>query len=98
MANNTQAADVPSSPSDRQKFKLMLVEMTKCMQKIDDEKESIKEIANSAQEQFSVKKKLVTKLARTMYKHNYADLQAENEHFETLYETLVEGKKADAEE
>jgi hypothetical protein len=97
MANNTLPADVPSSPSDRQKFKLMLVEMTKCLQKIDDEKESLKEIANSAQEQFSVKKKLVSKLARTMYKHNYADLQAENDHFETLYETLVEGKKTDEE-
>jgi hypothetical protein len=85
--------DIPSSPADRQKFKLMLVEMTKALQRIDLERESLKEIANSAQEQFSIKKKLVSKLARTMYKHNYADLQAENEHFETLYETLVEGKK-----
>ena len=88
-------SSVPSSPADRQKFKLMLVEMTKCLQKIDDERESIKEIANSAQEQFSVKKKLVSKLARTMYKRNYADLQSENDDFESLYETLVEGKKDD---
>lgn len=87
-------ATVPSSPADRQKFKTMLVEMTNAMQRADDEKESIKEIANAAQEQFSVKKKTVMKLARTMYKRNYADLQAENEDFETLYETLIEGKKA----
>lgn len=88
--------DIPSSPADRQKFKLMLVEMTKALQRIDLERETLKEVANAAQEQFSVKKKLVSKLARTMYKHNYADLQAENEHFETLYETLVEGKKDEA--
>jgi hypothetical protein len=84
---------IPSNPSDRIKLKTMLAEITKCMQRIDDERQSIKEIAEAAQEQFDVKKKTVTKLARTMYKHNYADLRAENEHFEELYENLIEGKK-----
>lgn len=84
---------IPSSPSDRQQLKTMLVEMTKAMQRADDEKQSVKEIAEAAQEKFGIKKKLITRLAKTMYKHNYADIQAENEHFETLYETLVEGRK-----
>jgi len=30
-------------------------------------------------------------MARTMFKHNYADLQQESEHFEFLYEAVVEG-------
>lgn len=89
-------SSIPSNPSDRVKLKTMLAEMTKCFQRIDDERQSIKEIAEAAQEQYEIKKKVVTKLARTMYKHNYADLQAENEHFEELYETLIEGKKASA--
>lgn len=84
---------VPSSTSDRQQLKLMLAEMTKCLQKIDDEKQSFKEIADAAEEKYSIKKKHITKMARVMYKKNYADLQAENEDFEALYETLVEGKK-----
>ncbi len=84
-------ASIPAT--DRQQFKLMLAEMTNCLQKIDAEKEQFKEISAAAQDKYSIKKKLVAKLARVMYKHNYADLQAENEHFEDLYETLVEGKK-----
>jgi len=83
---------IPSSPTDRQKMKQMLAEMTHCLQRADDEKESMKEIADAVHNQFDVPKKIVNKLARTMYKHNYADLQAENEDFELLYETLVEGK------
>ncbi len=35
---------------------------------------------------------MIKKLAMTMYKHNYASLQEETNHFETLYETLVEGR------
>lgn len=78
---------------ERQELKLMLIEMTKVLQQIDDLREAIKDIAGAAEEKFSIKKKLVSKLAKTMYKHNYADLQSENEHFSYLYESLVEGKK-----
>lgn len=81
--------------ADRQKLKAMLVEMTNCLQRADDERESLKEIAENAEETFGVKKKLVAKLARTMYKHDYEDLQEENRHFEFLYESLVEGKKVE---
>lgn len=86
---------IPSNPKDRQELKAMLAEMTKCMQRMDDERESLGDIAKAAEEKFGIKKKVIRKLANTMYKHNYADLQAENEHFEVLYETLVEGKKVD---
>jgi hypothetical protein len=79
--------------SERIKLKAMLVEMTKLLQQNDDNREAMKDIAQAAEEAFGIKKKYVGKLAKTMYKHNYADLQAENEHFETLYESLVEGKK-----
>jgi uncharacterized protein (DUF2236 family) len=92
---DTDESTVPSSPTDRQKLKAMLVEMTKLMQQNDDNREALKDIASAAQDQFGIKKKLISKLAKTMYKHNYADIQAENEHFEFLYESLVEGKKVD---
>lgn len=88
----TDTGSIPSSPAERQKLKTMLVEMTNCLQRIDGEREQLKEIADAVKEAFGLKPKTVNKLAKTMYKHNYADLQAENEHFESLYETLVEGK------
>jgi hypothetical protein len=80
-----------ASESDRKAMKMMIVEMTNCLERIDAEKEQMKEIAEAAEEKFSIKKKFVNKMARTMYKHNYADLQQESEHFEILYETVVEG-------
>lgn len=84
---------IPSGQSERIEFKTILVEMTKYLQQIDDIKEDLKASAGAAEEKFGIKKKLISKLARTMYKHNYADLQQENEHFSHLYETLIEGKK-----
>lgn len=86
------SADVPSNPADRQKLKTMLVEITKSYLRIDAEKDLIKSSLEDAQEKFGIKKKLINKLAKTLYNNSYADLQAENEHFELLYETLVEGK------
>ena len=82
------------SNADRQKLKTMLVEMTNCLQRIDDERDQMKDIAGAIEDALGIKKKYANKLARTMFKHNYADLQAENEHFEYLYESIVEGKKA----
>lgn len=88
-------ADDPTiSASERAELKTLLVEMTKLFQMNDDNKEALKDIASAAEEKFGIKKKLVGKLARTMYKHNYADLQSENEHFSFLYESLIEGKKS----
>lgn len=83
---------VPSNPKDRQMLKQVLVEMTNCMLRVDSEKEAMKELADSASEKFEIPKKIINKIARTMYKRNYSSLQAENEDFSLLYETLVESK------
>ena len=83
---------VPSNPEDVRKLKTMLDEATHCMQRSDDEKQSIKDIIDDAYAKFDVPKKLLRKLATTMYRRSYEDVQAENEDFEFLYETLVEGK------
>ena len=85
--------NIPTSQADRQKLKLMLAEMTKSMEKIDEEREAISDTAKAIEDDFGIKKKVARKLATVMYKHTYADVRAENEHFEELYETLVEGKK-----
>lgn len=88
----TEHVAVPSNPEDVKKLKTMLVEATHCMQRSDDEKESIKEIIADAYARFDIPKKALRKLATTMYKRNYDDVQAENDDFEYLYEALVEGK------
>ena len=89
---------IPTTSADRQKMKQMLAEITACMQRMDDDREAIKDIAKAIEDQFEIKAKVSRKLASTMYKHNYADVQAENDHFEYLYEALVEGRKTDTDE
>jgi len=83
---------VPSSKSDRVEFKTKIVEITNSYARIDAEKDHIKTILGEVQEKFSVKKKMVSKIARTMYKTAYNTVQQENEDFTTLYETIIEGK------
>lgn len=88
---------VPSNESDRKKLKAMIVEMTNSYARVDAEREACKEVADEAARQFEIPKKLINKLARTMYKRNYSDLQAENEDFELLYETLTTATRSAAE-
>lgn len=79
---------IPSSSEDRKRLKAMLEEMTLCMQKTDMEKESMKEIALEVKRLFEIEPKHTKKLARTLYKRNFSDLQEENSEFEALYETI----------
>ena len=56
------------------------------------EKEAIKDIVEAAEAEFSIQKKYITKLARTIYKQNYDDIRQEASHFEDLYEAIAEGR------
>lgn len=86
-------SDTPTNPEHRARLKGMIVEITRCLELIDAQKEQMKDIAQNAEDEFSIKKTLVTKVARTMYKQNFESLQHENSVFEDLYEVIAEGKK-----
>lgn len=90
-------SSVTLSAPERDKLKQCLVEITNVLARVDAEKDHQKEITARIKEEFGIKPAQANKLARVMYKHNYSDLQAEQEDFEYLYETLVEGKKAEDE-
>lgn len=84
--------NVLTNPDELKKFKQTLVTITHYLQIIDDQKEAIKETIEEAATLFSIDKKIIRKLSSVMFKHNYADLQEENTHFEMLYEALVGGR------
>lgn len=86
---------LPSSPADRKRLKTMLSEATYCKQRIDDERQSIKDIVGRIHEEFELPKKLVTKLISTLYKQDYANRVAEEEDFQFLYEAIVHPSTAD---
>ena len=84
--------NIPTNQEERKKLKAMIVEMTNVLSRIQNEREHMKDICSVASEEFGIEKKIINKLARTMFKNNYANLHAENEHFEFLYESIVDNK------
>jgi len=88
----TEVTDVilPSNPKDRQKLRGMLGEVENCLIRMDSEREAKNEIVEEASTQFSIPKKLINKLARTMHKHNYSEMVTEDEMFQLLYEGVLE--------
>ncbi len=87
-----QPVNIITNPAELAKFKQVLVAITRDLQIIDDRKECIKEVVDEASTIYSIDKKLINKLAKTLYKSNYDSLLEENEHFSLLYETLIGAK------
>jgi uncharacterized protein YpuA (DUF1002 family) len=85
-------SSTPATPADRQKLMAALTEITRCMQRADDERSAKKDIVNTIHEEFDIPKKQINKIARTMHKRNYQDVVAEELDFQELYETVIEGK------
>ena len=85
-------SNILNDPNERKKLKTSLATITHHFQAIDDQKEAIKETIDEISSSSGLDKKTVRKMAVTMYKHNYASLLEENRHFESLYETVVEGR------
>jgi hypothetical protein len=81
-----------NDPIKRQEFKSSLAAITYDFDAIDKLKEQIKEDVAIISQKYGIDKKLVRKLAVTMYKHNYSTIQEENEHFAAMYETIIEGR------
>lgn len=86
---------IPSSSEDKKKLKLMLQEMVNSLQKIELEKENIKEINAEIKRQFSIPPKISNKMAKTIHKRDFENVKEENESFENLYEVLVRGLNLD---
>jgi len=86
-------SNVNINSAELKELKAEIVKITGIYREIEDRKDDIKAIVDAIEDKFSIKKKLINKIAKTMYNHNYSNLQAENEHFQFLYEAIAEGKK-----
>lgn len=79
-----------STATDRKKVKDALVEISNSMTRISAEREFIKEIVDDISENHEIPKKAVKALANVYYKNSYSTVEAEQEEFALLYETLFE--------
>lgn len=91
----SRGKNILNDPAVRKEFKSRLSTVTHYFQAIDDAREGASECIADISAEYGIDKKLVRKMAKTMYAHNYSTLQEENRHFETLYEIVVEGKLRD---
>jgi hypothetical protein len=80
---------IPSSPADRQAIKNALQEISNSLTRIEGERDLIKDILQTVQDNQSIPKKYVRKLARIYHKQNFTEVQQEQEDVEALYETVT---------
>lgn len=84
--------NILNSPEERKKFKSALATITHYFRQVDDANEGAKETIADLSAEYGLDKKVIRKMAKTMYNHNYGSMQEENRHFESLYEIIIEGK------
>ena len=82
-----------STPTDRKKVKDAISEISDSMTRIEAERELIKDIVNDIAENHERPKKFVKALATVYHKQSYSTVEAEQEEFTLLYETLFELQK-----
>lgn len=91
-AQPTKGVHALQSPDERKKFKTALSMVTEYLQQQDDIKEGMSETIAAISAEYGLDKKVIRKLATTMYNHSYATLLEENNHFSELYEQCIEGQ------
>jgi ABC-type dipeptide/oligopeptide/nickel transport system ATPase subunit len=70
-------------------IKMVMQDISNSMTRIDGEKDFIKESINELSEKHSIPKKNLNKVARIIHKQNMAEVQADNNDVEELYENLT---------
>lgn len=88
----SNVAKVPQDPAERKKVMNALGEISASMTRIEAEKDLIKNILTTIEDECSIPKKATSKLAKIYHKQNFNEVQQEQEELETLYETIVNSK------
>lgn len=81
---------IPSSPADLKKIKQMLGEAVNCEVRIAAERDTRKEIINEIHEQFELPKKMLGRMVKTMYNHNYSEIASEMDEFQLMFEKITQ--------
>ena len=78
-----------SNPADREKVLACMKEISNSMTRADAERDFQKEAAERVADEVGINKKYVSALAKFYHKQNFAQVQAEKEELEDLYESIV---------
>jgi hypothetical protein len=75
--------------ADAAKLKTIMHEATAALQRIEDEKEALKELIDDVSKKFDIPKRDLNNLAKVMFKRNFAEKTEAHENLEFLYTSLV---------
>lgn len=78
-----------SNPADQQKLLGVLRECSDAKTRIASERDYIKEAVSAICDDLQLPKKLVNKMVKVYYNQNFNQEVAEQDLFETFYETIV---------
>jgi lysyl-tRNA synthetase class I len=81
---------LPSNPEDRKKIKSQLQEIAAALHWIDDKKSYIKDVTDDLHAKFKIPKKMSSKLAKTLHKHDYDKQAEESDLFKLFYEEVID--------
>ena len=82
---------IPTNPADKKIILDAVKEADNCLFRIESERDQVKAIIDSLDEQFpDLGKKYIRRLITTFHKQNIDKLTSEQEDFVQLYEAIVE--------
>ena len=80
---------VPSSPEDKKKIRQALQEISDSLTRIEAERDLIKDILQTVEDNYKIKKKYTRRLAKVFHKQNFNQVQQDQQDLETLYESVT---------
>lgn len=92
MANKVNTLYGSLDEEQLKELKGNIEEIVVCMQRIQAQNESIRDIVDLCYDNLKIPKKIIKKMAKTQFKQNFRNEVAEHSEFESLYEALTEIK------
>jgi hypothetical protein len=84
-----QAAIVPSADTDRDRILSAIKEIDVSLVRIEGERDLIKDIADTLNEEFGMSKSLVNRLAKTYHAGNRHEVDSAHEEFTDFYDNIM---------
>ncbi len=80
---------VPSSPEDKKKIRQALQAISDSLTRMEAERDLIKDILQTVEDNYKIKKKYTRRLAKVFHKQNFNQVQQDQQDLETLYESVT---------
>lgn len=81
--------NVTLNAADAKKLRDGINEMCGCLQKMEDQKEAMGDIADALSKLTGIKKPILNKVAKAVHSSKFEQISHDNDHFEYVYEAVM---------